>query len=425
MTIGNVTGYLCFAVAPPVLGCVLFRLDPRTRRIKASRILGYLVVMAVLIWGALQIVAHVASARVIWTEVLVVLWFTIAWRLGWAVWVRTIGVWGQRWVRWGRLQRRRGLKVPLRIRLIPFGRAFLTVGIFFPIFITMVITHRCKLADGDTPMTIFNTPFESIRIPTRDGLMVDGWFIPQEGAERTIVICHGAGANKGNFVWFLGPLLYHDYNIMFFDFRAHGGSDGRVTTYGILERNDVIAAVDWLERDRPAQSRIVVGLGSSQGSMALVLAAAEDARIDAIVLDSPFTSPSSLVRERTAIVPIIGPAAANYLLGLVSMQTGSNFFNPSALDAVRRMGNRPVMVIHGSDDILMPASHSQALYDAAGGPKEIWFGPGPHSNIITTEPSQYAERLFGFLNKSLGTPPSHARRSATRRRTATTTAPQN
>jgi fermentation-respiration switch protein FrsA (DUF1100 family) len=159
--------------------------------------------------------------------------------------------------------------------------------------------------------------------------------------------------------------------------------------------------------------------------MALALAAAEDARIDAIVLDSPFTSPSSLVRERAAFLPVLGPAVANYLLALVSLQTGSNFFHASALDAVRRMGNRPVMVIHGSDDIMMPASHSQALCDAAGGPKEIWFGPGPHSNIITTEPSQYAERLFGFLSRNLGTPPSHVRRSAMRRRTATATAPEN
>ncbi|MGQ9652308.1 MAG: alpha/beta hydrolase, partial [Phycisphaerae bacterium] len=69
---------------------------------------------------------------------------------------------------------------------------------------------------------------------------------------------------------------------------------------------------------------------------------------------------------------------------------------------VSRLGTRPVMVIHGDDDIGMPVSHSQVLYDAATGPREIWFGPGPHSNIVTTDPRAYEERVSGFLDAHLG-----------------------
>jgi hypothetical protein len=42
------------------------------------------------------------------------------------------------------------------------------------------------------------------------------------------------------------------------------------------------------------------------------------------------------------------------------------------------------------------------LYDAAPGPRAIWFGPGPHSNIVTTAPDQYAEHVFSFLDENLG-----------------------
>ena len=52
------------------------------------------------------------------------------------------------------------------------------------------------------------------------GLTLDGWFIPEAGARRTILICHGAGANKGNFIWFLGPLMNHGYSFLFFDFNT-------------------------------------------------------------------------------------------------------------------------------------------------------------------------------------------------------------
>lgn len=333
-------------------------------------------------------------------EVVVVLWFTIAWRLAWVIWRQTVGRWGQRWVRWGRLRRRRGGRVPVRVRLIPWGRAGLTAAIFFPVFLTMVVTHRFKLGDGRDP-TAHGLAFESIRIPTADGLVLDGWFIPQGTMHQTILVCHGAGANKGNFLWFLEALQHQGYNIMFFDFRAHGGSGGRTTTYGIREQADVRAAVDWLKRERPERARVIVGLGSSQGAMALALAAAEDSRIDAVILDSPFVSPYELLHDHARRIPLVGPAAADWLLALASVQTGTNFFTVSAEEAVAKIGHRPVMVIHGDQDFMMPLEHSQRLYNAAKGPRAIWAGPGMHSNIVTEDPAGYRERVFGFLGSSM------------------------
>ncbi|UCD27296.1 MAG: alpha/beta fold hydrolase [Planctomycetota bacterium] len=362
----------------------------------------YVIIMTLLIWGALIIVAQIARAKVPAVEVIIVLWFTIGWRLAWTIWVRTVGRLGQKWVRWGRMRRRGGLRAPFIIRLIPICRATLTVIIFIPLFLSTVLTHRCKLTDGQDPQSIFNMKYESIRIRTNDGLTLDGWFIGEENAERTIIICHGAGANKGNFVWFLGPLAYKGYNVVFFDFRAHGGSSGRTTTYGIHEKTDVIAVVNWLKRERSDQSRLIIGLGSSLGSMALILAAAEDPRIDAVILDSPFASHGELAMHHARRLPIIGPFLTNILLAAMSVQTGANFFTVSAEKAISEIGLRPVLIIHGQDDFVMPKSHSRRLYDAAKGPHEIWFGPGPHSNIVTTDPDGYTKHLFDFLNIHFG-----------------------
>lgn len=395
-------GKIVYLLAPIVLAGVLCWRFPRCRRVRYRSLLVYPVVMSLLIWGALSFVAFIAMAKVPAREVAIILWFTIGWRLLWELWSRTIGCWGQRRVRWARLRRRHGKHVPALVRLIPVGRAALTALIFAPAFLSCVVTHRCKLTDGQDPQSLFDMSFESVSIPTADGLMLDAWFVPEPGATRTIVVCHGAGANKGNFVLFLPPLTRHGYNVVFFDFRAHGSSGGRRTTYGIRERTDVVAVVDWLKRERPAQSERIVGLGSSQGAMALALAAAEEPRIDAIVLDSPFISPRELAHHHARRVPVFGPLLADILLAEMSAQTGTNFFTASAERAVARLGDRPVMVIHGDKDIGMPASHARRLYDAAAGPREIWFGPGPHSNIITTVPGEYGERMFEFLDAHLG-----------------------
>ncbi|NLE58161.1 MAG: alpha/beta fold hydrolase [Planctomycetes bacterium] len=394
-------GYVIFVLAPAVLGAILLWRFPKYRRVRLRSILVYLVVMSLLIYGALRFVCYIASATVALREVFVVLWFAITWRLAWELWARFVGRSGQKWVRWARLRRHQGLHAPKLIRLIPVGRMLLTAFIFVPAFLSCVVTHRFKLHDDQDPKSIYQMDFEHIRIPTADGLTLDGWFIPQSGASRTIVICHGAGANKGNFVWFLGSLTRPDYNVVFFDFRAHGSSDGRTTTYGIRERRDVTAVVDWLKRERPAQSQVIVGLGSSQGAMALALAAAEDERIDAVILDSPFSSPCDLAHYHARRVPVIGPVFVSIILAGMSAQTGTDFFNTSAVEALSRLGSHPVMVIHGDEDIGMPASHPQALYDAAPGPREIWFGPGPHSNIVTADPRAYEQRVFAFLDANL------------------------
>lgn len=406
----SLPGPWLFLLAPIALASVLLWRFPACRRVRLRSLVVYVVVMSLLIGGALELVAFIAGGRVVWTEIIVVLWFTIAWRLGWTLWSKTVGRWGQRWVRWGRIRRRSEHPVPLRVRLIPAGRATLTLLIFATAFLSTVVTHRCKIADGTDPRAMLQLPFSNIRIPTSDGLMLDGWFIPDGNADRAIVICHGAGANKGNFIWFAAPLSHRGYNLLFFDFRAHGASDGRTTSYGLRERLDVIAAVDWLKRHEPDRSRLVIGLGSSQGSMALALAAGEDTRIDAIILDSPFVSPYELVMDRARYVPVIGPLFAHILLAEVSLQTGENFFTLSAERAVAALGRRPVMVIHGSEDPVMPAAHSQRLYDAATGPRDLWFGPGPHSNIVTTDPTTYGQRVTDFLETCFGRPQNTALR---------------
>ena len=390
-------GWVAFWAAPLVLVALLQRVRSCHHRVRIRSIVVYLVVMSVILGATLHVVAWIAGAVVPPTEVLIVLWFAVLCRLTWTLWRDTVGRWGERYVRLARYRRTTGAAAPLPVRWIPVARFLLTALVFVPMLLAFIATHRCKLRDGMTPGSLLSLKYEHIRIPSTDDLLLDGWFIPDGKSERTIVICHGAGANKGNFAWFLPPLSRRGYNILMFDFRAHGSSDGRVTTWGIREAEDVIAAVAWLKANRPAAAGTIIGLGSSQGAMALALAAERDDRIGAMILDSPFVSHRELVRDKAGYVPIVGPLMADYLLMLMSWLGDADFLNVSAERAIAGMTRRPTMIIHGDEDIAMPREHSQRLYDAAGGPKAIWFGPGMHSNIVTTAPQAYAKRVLRFI----------------------------
>src|SRR5438552_10468976 len=108
-------GAAIFVAVPIILAAWLGWRYPCYRRVRLRSIAIYLAVMTVLLWGTLRFVAYVATAIVPWREVAVVLWFTIACRLAWEVWNRSAGRLGQRFVRWGRARRRRGLRVPLAV----------------------------------------------------------------------------------------------------------------------------------------------------------------------------------------------------------------------------------------------------------------------------------------------------------------------
>lgn len=402
---------IAFLVAPIVFAAALLAIRPRLRRIKLDSIVLYIGFLVAVLSAALLFVAYVAGARVVAFEIAVVVWFAIGLRLAFELWRSLLGRWGQKWSRWRRIARRSPVKyraAPLGLRFgaaaIPWLKAAATLVIFAPAALAIVLTHRFKLMDGTDPKTLLAAPFESIRIATEDGLELDGWFVPGPGATRTLLICHGAGANKGNFIWFLPPLLHQGYNLLLFDFRAHGGSGGRLCTYGVLEERDVRAAVDWLRRERSAQSQKIVGLGSSLGALALARAAQQDARIDALVLDSPFVAPRALAHHLFRKAGPIGRGFADLVLWEMSIVSGADFLHASAEPAVANLGDRPVWIVHGDDDVLMPTEHAHRLDAAASGPHELWLGPGPHSNIITTEPEEYAQRLFAFLARHLGPP---------------------
>jgi fermentation-respiration switch protein FrsA (DUF1100 family) len=188
---------------------------------------------------------------------------------------------------------------------------------------------------------------------------------------------------------------------LIFDFRGHGDSEGHTATFGLYESVDVKAAVDWLKSERPAASRHVYGLGSSMGAMSLVRAAADDPRIEAVVLDSCYASASQLVEQHVAGIPL-GKAFAYLGLAGISLHAGRSLWTLDARVPISRLSPRPVYLIHGQEDFGILPVNLTILYEAAREPKHRWLGPGPHSNIMTTDFYGYQRRVIHFFNAARG-----------------------
>src|SRR5262249_41498850 len=125
-----------------------------------------------------------------------------------------------------------------------------------------------------------------------DGVRLRGWFIPAATrSERTVLFCHGIGANRSQVLYYLKVADALGANVLAYDSRGHGDSDGHTVTMGHKEKDDVLTALAYLRNERPAQARQVIGLGVSMGTSGLIGAAAEvEPPLAGLIVDSGFAA---------------------------------------------------------------------------------------------------------------------------------------
>jgi uncharacterized protein len=96
------------------------------------------------------------------------------------------------------------------------------------------------------PPANYGLEFEPVSFKSRGGMILRGWFIPASDSERALILCHGdSGDCSPDLVY--APLLHTaGYHLLFFDSRGHGTNDGDYTSLVYFERDDVLAALDYL-----------------------------------------------------------------------------------------------------------------------------------------------------------------------------------
>lgn len=242
-------------------------------------------------------------------------------------------------------------------------------------------------------------PWEEVAFPSADGLRLRGWLIPQERSRAAVIVLHGHGGNKDSS---LPPaaFLHPSFTVLCYDARGHGESEGDRTSLGYQERLDVQGAVAFL---RGRGYGPIGALGLSMGAATAIIAAAHQPEIAAVVADCPFATLRSplgaAIRQRG--YPL-APVLATLVQCAAALRLGCR---PGDLDPVRFVGRiapRPLLLIHGADDDLIPVHNAYALYAAAGEPKELWIVPGArHAECYPAGGVAYHERVRRFFVRAL------------------------
>ncbi|PDW04582.1 alpha/beta hydrolase [Candidatus Viridilinea mediisalina] len=244
-------------------------------------------------------------------------------------------------------------------------------------------------------------PFEPVRFTSSAGVTLRGWWLPQAEPKGVMIGCHGHSGSKDDMLGIGSNVWRAGYSVLLFDFRGRGESDPWPQTLVSREVDDLTAAVDFVAAREPQAAIGVVGF--SMGAAVAILTAAQDARIGAVVADSAFTTGRDVVAHNIRSVLRL-PAEFLVMAAdqIVHMRHGYRFSSVRPLDRVAQLAPRPLMIIHGAEDTLVPCSHAERLYQAAKEPRELWMVPGvDHCGAYFIDRPAYCQRVIGFLDQYL------------------------
>ncbi len=282
-------------------------------------------------------------------------------------------------------------------KVLIFLVAVLIIIILSSLINSYTVVHPPRRSITLTPSE-YGMGYETVSFESLDGLRLKGWFIPnilKNESHPLIIVCHGHGANKGN-VLFAAKLLHNNgYNVLLFDFRAHGESEGDFASLGWLEPNDLKGAIEYA-KNRFNPKNIGV-MGFSMGGTTAITTAGQTPEIRAVVADSAFADRFKLISKASRFPP---PFA--YLTPMFAQIQGMNMDENLPVNYAENITPNALLIIQGDQDNLVETEDAISLYNKAKDPKEIWLVQDtPHVGAYQTQRQDYEKRVLLFFNEYL------------------------
>jgi dipeptidyl aminopeptidase/acylaminoacyl peptidase len=302
-----------------------------------------------------------------------------------------------------------GVNSPLRTGNMPISSQLTssTSGSSMPSFTLNSINYNIfKLTTGLHPgrgepipaaTDVHELPVSDVTFYNWRGEVLSGWLSRITPQAPVIILTHGTPGNRVSMLQRAAFLFEHGYNVLLFDFQSYGKSQGIMSTLGMVESEDILAAISFLHGLPDTMYSKIGVLGLSMGATAAVLAASRSSDIGAMVAES---CPVDATR-----VPGDVPDEASREADqeLVEDVYGVDITQARPIDYVNKLaGHTAIFFINGDADGITPLSGMQALYKAAGTPKQYWIVPGAgHAQSLAVDPGGYMQRVDAFFDTYL------------------------
>jgi pimeloyl-ACP methyl ester carboxylesterase len=247
-----------------------------------------------------------------------------------------------------------------------------------------------------------NRPYERVSIVSDDGLRLEGrYYHVKDGAPLDIGV-HGYRSNPvTDFSGGSEMTFQMEHNLLLIEQRAHGKSEGRTITFGILERRDLLCWINYaVERFGPDVKILLYGV--SMGGATVLMASELDLpeNVKGIIADCPYSSPLDVILHvgKTTAFPqwLIKPFA------ILSARIfgGFDLLETDAARAVKHT-KVPILIVHGDADRYVPCEMSDLVSVNPAMVQRHTFPGAPHGISYLTDTPRYHKIAGEFIHKVL------------------------
>ena len=263
-------------------------------------------------------------------------------------------------------------------------RPVLFIALFIYAGITVLVTIFQSCLVYFPTREIIATPdnaglsYETVRFRSEDGVNLSGWYVPAPNAYKTILFCHGNGGNISHRIETLKIFHRLGLSTFLFDYRGFGESEGSPDEEGTYR--DAEAAWKYLtETLHISPSQIIIVGRSLGGPIAANLAQSRQSK--GLIIESSFTSAPDIGRKFFPFLPVKLIARFYY-----------------STDKYLKEVKCPILVVHSSNDDLIPFEHGKSLFESAPEPKQFLEISGSHNNGFFTSGKVYKDGIREFIS---------------------------
>lgn len=241
--------------------------------------------------------------------------------------------------------------------------------------------HRDTIEKGKAWHAAQN--WEHVWIESEDGLKLHGVYLPHPEPKRAILCVHGYhGSAERDFSGAMADFYAAGSSLLLIDQRAHGKSEGKYTTFGVMERRDAQRWAEYLE-GRTGGGMPIIMDGISMGA-ATVLMAGEmqlPQTVSGAIADCGYTTPVEELRHVVTNMLHASTFPALFLVRIMARCIGRFSLSASSARKGAAAWTRPVLFVHGLADTFVPSWMSEENFKACKGPKDIYLVEGAEHGL--------------------------------------------
>ncbi|MBW7997226.1 MAG: alpha/beta hydrolase [Candidatus Glassbacteria bacterium] len=228
----------------------------------------------------------------------------------------------------------------------------------------------------------YRLDYREIRLDTgEEGVSLHGWyFAPTDGDLPVLLVCHGNAGNISHRLEWLVPFLGRGWGAVLFDYRGFGLSTGRPSEQGL--NRDAKCIYEFMAGELAIRPERIVLFGRSLGGAPVAWLAARFP-VGSVVIEGSFSSGAGMARR---------------LFGLLPLHFAARYRWPVA-ENLRKV-KAPVMILHGTDDSVVPFSLGEKLAETVSGPPVVVFRRvegGGHLNLHLVLGESYYDGIARFV----------------------------